>query len=267
MKNSVKQKQVGYGLPSKERVQRTKHLLEQGILNKVEGQERIRVPYEMMLIDETYLNDVLNLQTFVSNSLDNEQTFVVDSREFMQEEILAPGRGKMIGVFSEGKLIAYRNISFPRSDSDYNLGKELDIPKEELDKVSILEATVVHPQYRGNRLQARLLKQTIPLIEGLGYYHILSTISPYNYPSLKNVMDSDLVIRDLKNRGGVYEGKLRFLLARDLRKPCIIDFIERIAVSNGDIEKQQELIQKGFIGFKLVKNAGGFDVEYGKPRE
>ncbi|AOT70811.1 GNAT family N-acetyltransferase [Geosporobacter ferrireducens] len=267
MKNLVKQKRILYSMPLKERAQRVKHLLEQGILNKIEGEKRIRVPYEMMLIDAAYLNDVLALQAFVSNHLENEQTFVADSETFMREEILAPGRGRMIGVFSEGKLIAYRNISFPKPDSDYNLGRECNIPEEELGKVSILEATVVHPQYRGNRLQARLLKHTIPLLESLGYYHVFSTISPYNYPSLKNVMDTGLVIRDLKNRSGVYEGKLRFLLARDLRKPSRIDFVEQVVFSNRDIEKQQQLLQQGFIGYQLIKKAEGFDIIYGKPAE
>lgn len=264
MKNFMEHSRRIVELPVKERIQRSKPIMEQGILNKHEGERQLRVPYEMLLINEDYLEDVLALQAFVSNSLDNEETFVADSREFMLEEILAPDRGRMIGVFAEGKLIAYRNISFPKPDSDYNLGRETDLPEDERSKVSILEATVVHPQYRGNRLQARLLKHTIPLIEELGYFHVFSTISPYNYPSLKNVMDADLVIRDLKCRGGVYEGKLRFLLARDLRKPYNIDLIEKIVLSNSDIEKQQALLKKGFIGYKLEKIAEGFNIFYGK---
>ena len=264
MKNLMEHSSRIVELPMKERIHRTKPIMEQGILNKHEGERQVRVPYEMMLIDETYLEEVLALQAYVSSTLENVQTFVADSEAFMREEILAPERGKMIGVFVEGKLIAYRNISFPKPDSDYNLGRETDLPEDELNKVSILEATVVHPQYRGNRLQARLLKHTIPLIDELGYFHVFSTISPYNYPSLKNVMDSDLVIRDLRSRGGVYEGRWRFLLARDLRKPYPIDLTEEIIVLNGDIEKQQALLKKGFIGYKLEKKAEGFNIFYGK---
>lgn len=242
-----------------------KHMIEQGILNKTQGTTVRRVPYEVILLDKRYLPAVLALQDYVSNSLEDDQTFVTDSKEFMEEEILAPGKGKMLGVLCEQELIAYRNISFPCKGSTFNLGIELEIDPQELDKVAVLEATVVHPNYRGNALQARLLNHTLRLIEELGYYHVLSTISPYNYPSLKSVMSGQLVIRDLKNRDGVYRGRLRFLLARDLRKSLKTSFSNVVIVPNGEIERQMELLKEGYIGYELRKQEGFFEIVYGKP--
>ncbi len=241
-----------------------KEFIEGGILKRSINNTVKMVNYEMKFLNESHLEEILQLQTIVADSLDNQELFVMDSREFILEQVLRPGSGKAIGIYVNKGLVAYRTVSFP-GNSDWNLGRELGIAEEELDRVVHLEATAVHPEYRGNRLQERMLKHTIDYVEKQSFYYILSTVSPYNYPSLKSVISYQLSIQALSLRDGVYGGKLRYLLSRNLR-----DIKRRVSeasvmVKNKDIDQQIKLLEKGYIGDYVEKTEGepgGFLIGY-----
>lgn len=219
-----------------------KEFIEGGILKRSVNNTVKMVNYEMKFLNESHLEEILQLQAIVSDALDNQDLFVTDSREFILEQVLKPGRGKAIGIYVNNSLVAYRTVSFP-GNSDWNLGRELEIAEEELNKVVHLEATAVNPEYRGNRLQERMLKHTIDYVEKQNYYHILSTVSPYNYPSLKSVISYQLSIKALSLRDGVYGGKLRYLLSRNLRDIKNRAIEASIMVKNKDIALQLKLLE------------------------
>lgn len=225
------------------------------------------VAYEMCLLEKSDIENMIELQNIVAENLENPQTFVVDSKEFILTQVLDDSMGRAIGVFAEGRLVAFRTMTFSGND-EYHLGRELNIQESELDHVVHLEATVVHPEFRGNRLQAKMMKHTYDIIDELGYYHVCCTIHPFNYPSLKNVMDSGLTIKALDRREGSYEGKWRFLLHRDIRLDAAPQYKNFIEVENGRIQEQQELLDKGFVGFLLIRdnyNKDEFKIRYGIP--
>jgi len=239
-----------------------KKIIEQGKLIRNDGSHKDLVEYKMMFLNEIHLDDILALQDEVFKALEDPDTFVPDTKEFIEKSILPPKQGRIIGIFTYDGLIAYRTINFPGED-EKNLGRDIDLSKEDLDKVAHLESTVVHPNYRGNKLQSKMLPHTIKIIKDLGYNFILTTISPYNYPSLKNVMDHKLTIIDLKFRDGEYGGKLRYLLFVDLNNTDK-NFTDSIIVKNTDVLKQQKLLKKGYEALKIEKQEGYFDVVYFK---
>lgn len=223
--------------------------------------------YVMAYLSMDHIDLVLDLQKIVFDTMDDQQKFVPDPREFFEEVALVPGRGRMIGVFVEGEMIAARSISFPGLSYE-NLGWELALDEEDLKRVCHLEASLVRPDFRGNRLQSLMLKPTITYLQEQGYCMVLCTISPFNYPSLKNVMDAGLLIRDVKVREGVYGGKLRFLLALNLCRPVEPVFSDVCTVQNTDITVQKSLLALGCAGFSLKKIPGDnrfFAIQYGKP--
>lgn len=223
--------------------------------------------YEMVILDKTNIDELIDLQNEVARHLKNPETFVMDSREFIFNEVLDKDKGRAIGVFAGKGLIAFRTVSFP-GKSQFNMGRELELPEDELDHVVHLEATVVHPEYRGNKLQAKMMKHTFDMVFKLGYYHILCTVSPFNYPSLKNVMDAGLVIKALGQREGPYEGKWRFLLHRDLRFIGTKRYRRSIEVENEKLDKQIEILNRGYQGFLLSRNRymdDEFMIHYGMP--
>lgn len=223
--------------------------------------------YEMAYLTRDHIDQVLKLQQLVYESMDDQQKFVPDPREFFEEVALKDGKGRMIGVFVEGEMIAARSISFPGLSYE-NLGWELHLDEEDLKRVCHLEASMVRPDFRGNHLQGVMLKPTMEYLQQAGYCMILCTISPFNYPSLKNVMDAGLLIRDVKVRGGAYGGKLRFLLALNLCRPVTPTYSDLCTVQNTDVTVQKSLLSLGYAGYSLKKLPGKrkfFAIQYGKP--
>lgn len=237
-------------------------MIESGRLIKNDANKTL-VEYTMMFLDESNLKEILALQAFVHANIRDHRLFVPDSGDFLKKFVLPPTRGKAIGVYVEDELIAFRTISFP-GNSTSNLGRELNLVSSQLLKVVHLESTVVHPLYRGNRLQARILVPSLNYIKESGYEHVLVTISPYNYPSLSTIMKAGFTIKALKSRGGVYRGKVRFLLGKNLLEVSPPQYNETLSIIQSSISKQQNVIEKGYVGFGLQKDPLGYHVLYGK---
>lgn len=223
----------------------------------------ISTQWQMTFLDISHLEKVLSLQKLVHDTIIDKRLFVPDPEDFIRSILTSPDQGKAIGVFSEDNLIAFRTISFPKKSLS-NLGRDLHLSPTELLKVAHLESTVVHPEYRGNRLQAKMLKPSLEYIRTSGYQHVFATISPYNYPSLSTIIKAGFVIKDLKNRSGIYKGKARFLLYNNLTNPISLDFIDIISISHTDIKTQKEILKQGYVGFKLQKSSTGYEVLYGR---
>jgi len=170
--------------------------LKTGIINKHVGNSIEQEGYEMRLIKERELEEVVALQGLVYSKLPNKQVLYIDSYDEMMTDMKLGA--KIIGVFNQSQeLIAYRYVGFPGYDNK-NLGNDIKLPQKELNKVAHLETTVVHPDYRGNGLQSLTLQEMIPVIQELGYKHLLCTVSPQNYFSLLNIMKNGLKIKAQK---------------------------------------------------------------------
>lgn len=236
-------------------------------MNSIIGSGQIRkygksagkeVAYDLMFLDESYLIEMMNLQEIIVHDLGDPELFHSDSIHFMRDHICK--RGRIIGVISEKRLIAYRILAFPGNDPD-NLGIDLKLPKKELNKVAHLESFVVHPAYRGNSLQLKTLGPAIRIIRDLNYDHLCATVSTKNYPSLSNPLKGGLVIRELKEK---YGGKLRYILYQNLNKPISRNMKCTITVKNTDIARQKKALKQGYCGYKAIKKEEGFEIVYGK---
>lgn len=242
-------------------------LISTGTILQHTNNRKVEKKYAMAYLELTHIDQVLALQQHVYDTMDDRQKFVPDPRDFFVGVALKEGKGRMIGVFVDNEMIAARSISFPALSYE-NLGWELNLEEEDLKRVCHLEASIVRPDFRGNHLQAVMLKPTIEYLQQQGYCMILCTISPFNYPSLKNVMDAGLLIRDVKVRGGAYGGKLRFLLGLNLCRPVTPTFTDLCVVKNTDVTLQKSLLSLGYAGFLLEKLPGNrkfFAIHYGKP--
>jgi GNAT superfamily N-acetyltransferase len=227
--------------------------LKSGIITKHVGDLKEQEGFEMRLISERELEEVVALQGLVYSKLPNKQVLYLDS----YDEMLADMKlgAKIIGVFNHKQdLIAYRYVGFPGYDAK-NLGYDIKLPQKELNKVVHLETTVVHPDYRGNGLQSLTLQEMIPVVKEMGYKHMLCTVSPQNYFSLFNIMKNGLKIKALKKKYGDVdngkEGLWRFILHRNLEPISLLNPRELLKASITDMEKQERLIREGFIGYWL----------------
>lgn len=122
------------------------------------------------------------LQNAVRSGMENPEHFLPNN----EQELAGDLRDSLcIGVFVDGEPAAYSILRYCGA-SDHNYANYLGVPKEDIPYWANGDTVVVAPEWRGNRLQQRLLgwsaEQRRPDIVGIG-----CTVSPDNRYSLENL--------------------------------------------------------------------------------
>lgn len=210
--------------------------------------------YEILMLDDSRLDDVMKLQDLIYASIPDKEIFATDTKEDYLKD-MAQG-GFVLGVYVDKRLVSYRYVSFPGL-TEKNLGLDLGMDPEALLHSANLETTVVHPDFRGNKLQKLTLDHAVEIIKERGYYHLFSTVSPKNIFSLANVMSADLKVKALKKKYGKMpdnsDGKWRFILHRDLKEEICMEYGNLISLSLNDLNSQVNALKGGYIGHKVDK--------------
>ena len=252
-------------------------LIESGMIRrnkKLSGRgesEKNDYRYEIKFLSEDSLQDLVSLQNLIAENLPVPEIFrlhdELDFRDIFQSE------RSLIGVDTEKGLVAYSIIRIPGLAED-NLGRDINLESEEQMKVIHLQATAVHPFFRGNGLQRKLARAHIYEAEKMGYEHIFCTVSPKNPISLHNILSCGFVIRGLIPK---YGGWWRYIMHRGTLRTSRISFNanmetnevnsinsdmnssdhhgEEIGVRCSDIDGQVNLLKSGFEGFRLALNS------------
>lgn len=94
-----------------------------------------------------------------------------------------------------------------------NLGRDLGFSDEDLMKSAHMETVVIAPEYRGHRLQARLMKKAEEDLKAAGYKHLLCTIHPENPYSMNNALSLGYKVEKLVEK---YGGLPRNILLKEI---------------------------------------------------
>jgi|GEM_PF-208310 len=225
--------------------------------------------YVARLVSYEALDHMVDLIQRVYDALPNKEVLFVDSYEDMKQDL--DEGAKVIGIYGEdNQMIAYRYVSFP-GFQDRNLGRDVGLPEDALQKVCQLETTVVDPPYRGNNLQYMTLSLMKPIVASEGYEHMVCTISPYNYFSVNNIMRHGLKIKNLKRKYGNLpdnsDGIWRYILHGriDTEENFAVDKMVNLPMTL--IGKQKELLEAGFIGHRLHRDQSLDYVQYSSLQE
>lgn len=219
-----------------------------------------KLPFSMKRL---YLEDlpvIEQVQARVIESLPEKAALqALTTEEFL---IILNERGLLVGAFVEDDLIGFRALLIPEIDEEH-LGWDIGLPPEELQKVIYQEISVVLPEYRGNRLQQKLAEVIMKELPNLEeeFRYVCCTVAPMNIPSLKDKFTQQMHIAALKEK---YEGLERYILVKDLDHTTV-QYVEYITVKLDDLEKQQQLLNEGYvgIGFQLVQ--GFHELQFAKP--
>ena len=135
------------------------------------------------------------LQNEVRAAMPHPEQFVPDTLEniarYLKEDLC-------IGGWDGGRLGAYFILRYCGQDA-HNYAAFMGIPREEWDGWANADSAIVHPDYRGNGLQRKLLEAALarlrPGIVGIG-----ATVSPENQYSLNNALASgcEIVCRPVR---------------------------------------------------------------------
>jgi len=235
--------------------------VETGKTAKAEGGEPLTVPYTMRYLDESYLEQVLNLQGMIVQNLPSPDLLQPFPPDFMRQHV--SNKGRIIGVSADSELIAFRALYFPdMDDHEWNLGFDVGLQESELTDVANLQMVCVNPLYRGNQLGLKMNRHAIRFLkEETDYVHLFATVHPRNHWNVRILMKSGFVIRSLKEK---YGGKLRYIVYQNLRTPFKIMSKAKVLVKHMDIDEQKKVLESGFLGIDLLESLQGFQVVFAK---
>ncbi len=214
------------------------------------------------ILNHKHLEKVLELQENVAASMP-EDLFQCDDASFYSE--LFEGKGRILGLFNHKKLMACSVISLPGSRSPDNLGKHINLENKQLELVVNLEAAYVHPSCQGQGIAALLSAMQLDFAARLGKQHALSTVSPANFYSLKNLFSLQFSIRNICQK---YGNKTRYIMYKQLLKSNVI--YKAGSSSRGqwtpsaDFSAQKELLKEEYRGVNIKGTIEDFLIYYHK---
>lgn len=147
--------------------------------------------YTCQLLDETHLPAVMKLQTTVIEGLASSQrNFILPKTAAEFSGFLTKEKGLMVGVITEGRLIAQGLLYWP-TDTGPGSGMT-DCPNwpGTAAKSAVIMGMLVDPQERGNNLQQILQKVRVNLAKRYNRQEILGETSAANAFSLINAMQA-----------------------------------------------------------------------------
>jgi GNAT superfamily N-acetyltransferase len=224
--------------------------------------------YKIKFLQAGSLPELLRLQGIVAANLPCPEVFMLHDDLYLQE-ILRHERS-VIAVTTDEGLIAFSMIRIPGLSHD-NLGRDINLPEEDLCNVAHLQAAAVHPAYRGNGLQRKLTFAHLGVIEEMGYEHVCCTVSPKNPVSLRNYLSCGLVIEGLCPK---MQGWWRFILHKKIRRANCTDLDGAVDLNESDVNKEEcmiriseiegqlDLLRRGLKGYKISSLPDGVNVFY-----
>lgn len=234
-------------------------LLEKVSIRKYRGASVPAISGDIVLLDETdaeVLHAIVKLQN-VAESVSANDCFHVCTFAFLQENLFKNGR--ILGVFVDTELIAFRVTHFPHQSRE-SLGLDLSFPRDMLEYIAHLSGIVVHPDYWGNGLAYRMTSRTLALLKDFGYTHICSTVFPQNFHSLANLFRFGFHVEKLAMK---YGNKLRYILYKNLDEQTMIEPAPYVSVLSTDMDKAAQVLQNGFVGYAAEGNMLEFAVLFG----
>ncbi len=205
------------------------------------------------------LPKILQLQNKVLANLESQQIL----QPLYQDEFtyILQGNGDMIGIFLQDRLIAFRAMLIPKPEKEF-LGELAGIPGDDRKQIIYSEISNVDPEYRGNGLQHYMGKVLMDRIDREKFRYVLTTVAPFNIPSLKDKFRLGMNIVALAE---MYNGKLRYVLKKDLQQsPQESLRVKHILIPMGDIEKQRHYLKEGYSGISMEEQEGEWNVLFVK---
>lgn len=129
----------------------------------------------------------------------------------MIREMMAGGILELWVAMDGDRVAAAFSILHPGLES-FNYGYELGLTKEELLSVVHMDTSAVHPAYRGQGLQRKMVQTAEEALSGRGEKILLCTVHPENQYSLRNMQTQGYSIR---KRVEMY-GSERYILQKNI---------------------------------------------------
>lgn len=146
----------------------------------------------------------------VRTSMEHKEWFYLDPPEMIRE-MMADGTMELWLAVDGERIAAALDILRPGMKA-FNYGHDLGLSDDELRSVINMDNAAVHPDYRGQKLQKRLLQCIEEQLQAEGNRILLCTVHPDNRFSLENVLDQGYTIQKKLEK----YGSVRYILRKDI---------------------------------------------------
>lgn len=160
--------------------------------------------------DRNDTENFIKLLYDVQAAMPHKEWFYLDPPEEIRE-MMADGTMRLWVAMDGERLAGAFDILIPGLD-EYNYGYDLGFGEEELLRVINMDTAAVHPDYRGQGLQKRLMQAAEKEICRMGQRILLCTVHPDNQFSLQNVLKQGYAVQKREEK----YGSIRYVLRKDL---------------------------------------------------
>lgn len=146
----------------------------------------------------------------VRTGMEHKEWFYLDPPEDVRR-FMKSGEMQLWVAMDGEQVAAILDILIPGL-AEYNYGYDLGFSQEELMRVIHMDSAAVHPDYRGQGLQGKLIRTAEEALSGQGERILLCTVHPENHFSLQNVRRQGYTIQQKREK----YGSVRYILRKDI---------------------------------------------------
>ncbi len=159
------------------------------------------------------LDEAARLMEKVWRQTDTKEWFVIEEKEWLKERMQS-GRGILYQAFDAGKgqMAGVLFVVLPGNVED-NLGEDAGIAQDQLQKVAHMDTAAVLPEYRGQKLQYKMMQMAEKDLRDMGYRYLMCTVHPDNRFSRNNITGQGYTLVATKRK---YGGYLRDIMWKEL---------------------------------------------------
>lgn len=175
----------------------------------------MRTAYECLEDKTWYLCDEIEYVREHVGGLQEQTQEQLRERAWEYAEKSTQAESKGFGVVAcnaAGTIAGCLLLRFPGEAED-NLGRDIGLNTADCAMVVHMESAAVLPQFRGQKLQYRMLMYAEELLDKKRYRYCMATVSPENQPSRSTLLKAGYqeIIRKEK-----YEGLMRCIMLKEI---------------------------------------------------
>ncbi len=164
------------------------------------------------------LEELVQIMETVTAGMEKREWFVSDDLPYIKAHLSIGAvkendRGFILKAVTGKEIAGFFMVDFPGMN-EHNLGNYLYMAGEQLTQVAHMDSVVILPQYRGHRLQYRLMEEAEQVIRTqTDYCILLATVHPDNIYSLQNAKARGFHVAAEVT---AYQGLPRYIIRKDL---------------------------------------------------
>lgn len=157
------------------------------------GTLRSGAAFEMRRLNPSQMDDIYAFHLAIHAALKPEESTFISVKSRKDFEDYLNGKGVILGVMSEGKLIAMACLLLPDRAHPETCTADMPLTMKP-ETVGVLQSDSVLPAYRGNKLQQALTRGRITIAKEHGRWHILALADTQNLATIKSLLNCGLAI-------------------------------------------------------------------------